>query len=237
MLNDKYVSKKISEDVECVLSQYTFNQMYKYNLEEYTSILDKLMLLAENKSVNESFVWVCKLCPEYVVEIWLKHFEKIDLTAVNSIKYNGLLYLVRNMFYSSAEKILNLDANVNQKSIYGEYPIILAVRNNDIEMIKLLLSFNADATVRDATNRSLYKLACELGSFKIKKLLTPTENSTDDASDNSYECPICWGSNDNRIHIIPCGHGPICPSCVIKMSKCPICKLHIQNTLRIYPVV
>lgn len=51
------------------------------------------------------------------------------------------------------------------------YPIMEAIANNNIELVQLLLEYNADIDIKDSNGNSPLDLAREIGVREIEKIL------------------------------------------------------------------
>lgn len=47
-------------------------------------------------------------------------------------------------------------------------------------------------------------------------------------------CKICF-MNDIASVFIPCGHQLSCYKCAVQVPKCPVCRAHVHNVLRVFP--
>jgi ankyrin repeat protein len=89
-------------------------------------------------------------------EVWLRFL--LDQGAnPNIAAYNGatVLGLAVNLgWVEGAERLLNKGANINDKTDTGETPLINAVHQRNIPLIRLLLKHGADADRTDNSGRS-----------------------------------------------------------------------------------
>lgn len=50
------------------------------------------------------------------------------------------------------------------------------------------------------------------------------------------ECAVCFGENDRRYVLVPCGHSKFCSTCIEsrKLVECPICRAKVTKCQKIY---
>lgn len=48
-----------------------------------------------------------------------------------------------------------------------------------------------------------------------------------------FTCKICM-DQDIQVLFQPCGHSTTCNKCALQLSKCPICRAHIDNVIKVY---
>jgi len=88
------------------------------------------------------------------------------------IGFNALMYAVLNKNMPITKLLLDYKANINeQESLIGLTPLLLAITNNDIEMVSFLLENNADPTIVDSTGQSALTYAEEQKSDAIITLI------------------------------------------------------------------
>lgn len=65
----------------------------------------------------------------------------------------------------SVQLLIKRGCSLSLKSPRGEYPLHLAVRRYDANLVQILLSNRADVTSIDSLGRTALHLACELNSL------------------------------------------------------------------------
>ena len=58
-------------------------------------------------------------------------------------------------------------------------------------------------------------------------------NDKKEEDDINTKCCICIDSNKTHA-FVPCGHQCVCGNCAIGLQLCPICRVNIENILKIY---
>lgn len=48
------------------------------------------------------------------------------------------------------------------------------------------------------------------------------------------ECRICCENILDQYVLLPCAHTKICKSCIDKLIICPVCRVHVEKSMRIY---
>ncbi|AKR17356.1 IAP-2 [Urbanus proteus nucleopolyhedrovirus] len=52
-------------------------------------------------------------------------------------------------------------------------------------------------------------------------------------NDNNFECVVCF-KNTREICFLPCKHVVVCSECAVIIAECCVCRVHIQNKMRIF---
>jgi len=47
------------------------------------------------------------------------------------------------------------------------------------------------------------------------------------------ECVVCMAKPPSHV-LIPCGHLCLCMACSVALEQCPICRAHVQSTMRVF---
>jgi hypothetical protein len=53
------------------------------------------------------------------------------------------------------------------------------------------------------------------------------------ASSSGGRCIVCY-SGDKEVVMLPCSHLATCVGCANNLTKCPVCRAALHQTLRIY---
>ena len=88
-------------------------------------------------------------------------------------KYNKEMSLLRCINFSNiqcARNSLN-DSDINAQDIYGNTAIIIAVRENDINLVMILLIKNPDLALQNNKGDSAFSIAKKIGNKDIIALL------------------------------------------------------------------
>ena len=108
------------------------------------------------------------------VDVLLDHAERngyiTDLLAQNKrdTRTNPFLKACCKQHHRIVEHLLEHGANVNTQNVYGMFPLYVAVSNNDMTLLHLLLRYDADVTmVNPRTNRNVVDLAFDHGFYEM----------------------------------------------------------------------
>jgi E3 ubiquitin-protein ligase XIAP/baculoviral IAP repeat-containing protein 2/3 len=125
----------------------------------------------------------------------------------------------------------------------GFYDLTLPAVETPLQSL-LQMGFTEEQSMRAlaAMNNNLEQAAAMLLS---EETLAPQEsqnNAVPDTKENTPElpsemiCVVCWDNSRNAI-FLPCGHVCTCWECatsVQKSGQCPICRIDIQSTWKVY---
>jgi ankyrin repeat protein len=108
-------------------------------------------------------------------EIISRSFDAIPEIEMNTQDSEGLTILVDQLIQDSnntvLEKSLDKGADPNIKTKLGLSPLSIAIQNNNIEGVRLLLKYGANKDEITSGNISLYQLAKKLQREEIMALL------------------------------------------------------------------
>lgn len=132
-------------------------------------------------------------------------------------KCEKLIPAVKSNDLSQLTELINNGANVNQVDEYGATPIMWATFNNNIEMVKFLISRNADLELRgtiydeelDQDYGSLLAITCAKGYMELTKYfledlkldINQKEYSKHYKSDTGWT-PLLWAAYNNNEQLI-----------------------------------
>lgn len=103
-----------------------------------------------------------------------------DVNIKNQEKNNALMEMLDNNWINKItpdalriiEILINAGIDVNATNVYGETPILLAVKKNNFELVKLLLNSGANPNVSfGGYEITPLKIAASNGNFDIVKIL------------------------------------------------------------------
>ena len=60
-----------------------------------------------------------------------------------------------------------------------------------------------------------------------------TESVADCETRVFRECVVCMAKPPSHV-LIPCGHLCMCGHCSVALEQCPICRVRVQSTMRVY---
>jgi hypothetical protein len=107
---------------------------------------------------------------EYVPE---KKVDSIGLILIKGYTdlNQAILDYVRLKQVRAVAEAITQGANIDTKDTNGETPLIIAARNNDVNMVSLLLSLGASPTVRDNNGISAQQTAEKYGYKQIAQII------------------------------------------------------------------
>ena len=117
---------------------------------------DSPLVLATYYGNNEVALHIAKLVPNI-------NIQSKNGTPLIAAVYTQNLYLT--------EQLLNLGANIEAKDSAGKTVLIYAITGKDVNMIKLLLSFNAKTDIKDKNNYAAIDYAKQTGDEEIINLI------------------------------------------------------------------
>ena len=104
----------------------------------------------------------------------VKEILSLDKTAIDMKEeygYTPLHYAVKLNYKDIAEYLINNQASIQTYNKFNDMPIIDAVRNDNIEIVKLLVCSGASRSVKDKNGFSLYSYASLNGNKQMLELL------------------------------------------------------------------
>lgn len=116
----------------------------------------------EELTINKGFDLFKYLVNEGVELNILHGHESVLTYAAHYNNYNVVKYLIENEYF-----------NVNAYDDKNETALIVAAKNERIEIAELLISLGADKTLKDSNNKTAYDYALELENEDICRLTKP----------------------------------------------------------------
>ena len=139
---------------------------------------------AKNEDGSTFFIKICERRDQEFLKIVSK-LKNVDLNAKNVREKTGFMYLMDNFYQNADVKTLkhlvkerkDLDINLKNKE-NGENILIFAWKNNDSDLIKILLKRkDLDVNVKDKeTGDTLFMWACKHQHVDIVKILMKNKN-------------------------------------------------------------
>jgi ankyrin repeat protein len=122
---------------------------------------------------------------------------------INACKNNDLKKvhsLVKSSFFSKA---VNVNKTIEDKKINpsGDFPLHLAVKSNNQEMLELLISAGADITIKNKENKTALHIAAGLGFIEIAHILL--QNGANVNEDTGYQnTPVFCAFEYQKIEMV-----------------------------------
>lgn len=151
--------------------------------EEITFAVKNQDLATFEKKITENLDSNGKLCPVFgnsLLHIAICSLEHTKLTDIKFAK--GLAIIKQLLEYKSDVNLSNIIPYKNRPNEYKCTPLIVATKNNNPSIIKLLLEFNADENIQDSDgNIPLHFITSDtMDLFKMTKENIYVENSSGD---------------------------------------------------------
>jgi len=207
----------------------------------------KLPLLSDYFNI---YIFLADLV-NYKLDITIKNNKIVNIFTLTSkkITYLALIFLLIIYRYLFLIKINVIEGSMLIFSKLPNFEENIAViykdkiKQNDAQ-IKQLDSrikdlqdeINRKNVEKNRINTITNEITDKLKSIEqIRSYTNPVLKQPEDP--DKFLCKVCY-SGKNEQALLPCGHFCICNSCIeIIMSdtqKCPICKVLIENTLKVY---
>lgn len=104
-------------------------------------------------------------------EVALFLAEKVKNINYNSGMGTALLAAVVKGNYKIAQKLLQMQCDVNDADANNSTALHFAVGFKNVEMVKLLLEFNADLSLKDSNGNTAFELASKTNNEELISLL------------------------------------------------------------------
>ncbi|AET72878.1 hypothetical protein PGAG_00424 [Phaeocystis globosa virus 12T] len=110
--------------------------------------------------------------------------KKTNISAGDTIQQTPLHIAASKLtdgHYEIANLLIKNGANIDAIDNYGETPLFLAVKANNIEMVKLLIEKGAETNIENKTQNSIMHYAAEIPGDNVEVLKYLIRNSSDTA--------------------------------------------------------
>jgi ankyrin repeat protein len=111
-----------------------------------------------------------KAATKEIAELLIQHGAIVDAQDFSEERLTPL-FIATGKHKSVAETLINHGADVNQKTTSGDTPLLLAARNNNLEVVKLLIKRGADVNYQDKDARTALEFAFQGQNHAIAQLL------------------------------------------------------------------
>lgn len=85
--------------------------------------------------------------------------------------------------------------------------------------------------LEEALRASVEQLRIE--AMRDEEIAAVANTDTESAKHVFRECIICMAKPPSHV-LVPCGHLCMCMACSVALEQCPICRVHVQSTMRVY---
>ena len=85
--------------------------------------------------------------------------------------------------------------------------------------------------LEEALRSSVEQLRVE--AMRDEEIAAVANTDTESAKHVFRECIICMAKPPSHV-LVPCGHLCMCMACSVALEQCPICRVHVQSTMRVY---
>lgn len=99
--------------------------------------------------------------------------QQVDLN-ISRGKENALTFATKYSNYNVVEFLIKENYfDINSKDLAGDTALIVAIKNDQTQITKLLLELGADKSLKDAEGKTAYDYAVERGFVELAELLKP----------------------------------------------------------------
>ena len=194
------------EIVEILAQQYSFNNCLSIAIQYHMNTLCKWLI--ENYSSNSDSINL-RLCIESWNTIAFSYFirqETVDYSRDCHSSPIGVATLVGNIEY--VKYLLDIGFNVNETDTRGNTPLLVAIKNNQNDILRTLIKSGADIEKKDKFGFTPLLKAAHWGKYEPLKLLL-SHGAKIDAVDkygwSSLLYASAGGFSDIVLHLINSG--------------------------------
>lgn len=111
-----------------------------------------------------------------IIKLLISYGADINTRENNNRQFTLLHHTVLAGNVKMTETLLDLGADINATTHHGSTSLLLAVKKKDVHLIKLLLTYHPDLSIKDSKGRDAFSLAVEKAkedNFKLNYLLLP----------------------------------------------------------------
>ena len=134
-------------------------------VQEATSPLEETLVVLDSddeQTIIDGFE-LFKYLIEQQVDLNISRGKENALTfAAHYSNYNAVEFLIKENYF-----------DINSKDLAGDTALIVAIKNDQTQITKLLLELGADKSLKDAEGKTAYDYAVERGFVELAELLKP----------------------------------------------------------------
>ena len=84
----------------------------------------------------------------------------------------------------------------------------------------------------ELAENTIFKIGAS-STYRVKRSHTSYLDPASKEYDSSVNCAVCY-ENDRDVVFMPCKHNVVCLRCSKNVKVCPVCRIKITDTIRIY---
>ena len=141
---------------------------------------------------------------------WSRSLLLVTLLSVGVVSYAGTIHdAAKSGDLDRIQKLVVQGADVNEKAVRDETPLIIAALAGKGEIVNYLLQRGADIDARSASGLTALHAAAYAGQTEIVSLLVAKGALVNDASNRFRTTPLHMASEENHIDTVSAllGHG------------------------------
>ena len=134
-----------------------------FSVQKTTSPFEETLVVLDSddeQTINDGFELFKYLIEQQVSMDISKGNENALTFAAHYGNYNAVEFLIKENYF-----------NINSKDLAGDTALIAASKNNQVQIIQLLIDLGADKSLNDAEGQTAYDYAAEKGYEEIVQLL------------------------------------------------------------------
>lgn len=134
---------------------------------------------------------------------WQQSLLLLTFLALSSTSYAGAIHdAAKSGDLEQVQKLVINGADVNEKAVRDETPLIIAALAGNGEIVNYLLQRGADIDARNASGLSVLHAAAYTGHADIVSLLVAKGANVNDASNRFEVTPLHVASEENHIETV-----------------------------------
>jgi len=216
-----YENENNNED-EILNRIYTYDLMEKSIKANSFSFIKKILKYDpfNYKCINYRNILIdaVRNCDEKIVKLLIQSFictspnkprSKFNKTSNQNYDIQYLNLLLNIFIKMNNDKYIkyivennNFNIDINKMDINGEYPIITAFNNNNIEILKYLLEHGGDCNTKNNNGLSLLMLAIDKSNYNMVKYLLQNPNINIYENDINGNSPLIKAIGQNNIDLV-----------------------------------
>ena len=136
-----------------------------FSVQKATTPLEQTLVIFDSDdemTIKEGFE-LFKYLIEQQVDLKISRGEENVLTfAARYGNYNAVEFLIKEHYF-----------DINSKDLTGDTALIVAIKNDQIQIVELLLELGVDKALKDSEGKTAYDYAVESGILELEELLKP----------------------------------------------------------------
>lgn len=128
------------------------------NIPDHRYIIIQLLMIDEGIETSDMYyTLINNMLSHHINDIYENSNQNIDMNKV---------------YISFLDTFLYHSSYINNNDDSGKTPLIIAIKNNDIDVAKLLLKYNANINIKDNDNKTALMYAIETNNTVLIEMLS-----------------------------------------------------------------